>query len=60
MGTEAPIPADPSTGAPAESTGLSVLDVVKHALRTIISTMQEGKLHVHLSIRLEADGFHPR
>jgi len=41
MGTEAPIPADPTTGAPAESTGLSVLDVVKHAIRTIIATMQE-------------------
>jgi hypothetical protein len=43
MGTEAPIPADPTTGAPAESTGLSVLDVVKHAIRTIIATMQEGE-----------------
>jgi hypothetical protein len=43
MGTEAPIPADPTTGAPAESTGLSVLDVVKHALKTIIATMQEGE-----------------
>ena len=43
MGTEAPIPADPTTGAPAESTGLSVLDVVKHALRTIIATMQKGE-----------------
>src|ERR1700731_2241208 len=42
MGSEAPIPADPTTGAPAESTGLSVLDVVKHALRTIIATMQAG------------------
>lgn len=43
MGSAAPIPADPTTNSPAESTGLSVLDVVKHALRTIITTMQEGK-----------------
>jgi Mg-chelatase subunit ChlD len=42
MSTEALMPADPTTGAPAESTGLSVLDVVKHALRTIVSTLQPG------------------
>jgi len=43
MGSEATIPADSTTGAPAESTGLSVLDVVKHALRTIASTLQPGE-----------------
>ena len=42
MGSEASIPADPATGKPAESNGLSVLDVVKHSLRTIVTTMQEG------------------
>jgi hypothetical protein len=41
MAAEASIPADPASNTPAESTGLSVLDVVKHALRTIITTMQE-------------------
>jgi hypothetical protein len=46
MAQEAPIPADPTTGAPAESTGLSVLDVVKHAIRTIIATMQEGNRNI--------------
>lgn len=39
MGSDAPVPGE--AGA-AESTGLSVLDVVKHALRTIIATMQDG------------------
>jgi hypothetical protein len=43
MSSEASIPADPVTGKPAESNGLSVLDVVKHSLRTIVSTMQPGK-----------------
>ena len=42
MSSEASIPADPASGKPAESNGLSVLDVVKHALRTIVSTMQDG------------------
>lgn len=41
MISEASIPADPATGRPAESNGLSVLDVVKHSLRTIVTTMQE-------------------
>jgi hypothetical protein len=40
MGSEAVIPADPATGSPAESTGLSVLDVVKHVLRMTGSTLQ--------------------
>ena len=44
MSREASIPADPATGKPAESNGLSVLDVVKHSLRTIVTTMQEGEL----------------
>ena len=43
MSSGAPIPADPATGKPAESNGLSVLDVVKHSLRTIVTTMQEGE-----------------
>jgi hypothetical protein len=42
MSSKASIPADPATGKPAESNGLSVLDVVKHSLRTIVTTMQEG------------------
>lgn len=56
MGSEAPIPGDPAQGSKAESTGLSVLDVVKHSLRTIIATMKKGKrilrlltLHVLMS-----------
>lgn len=51
MGSEAPIPGDPAHGNEAESTGLSVLDVVKHSLRTIIATMQPGKslvAHIYL------------
>jgi hypothetical protein len=44
MSSGASIPADPATGKPAESNGLSVLDVVKHSLRTIVTTMQEGEL----------------
>jgi hypothetical protein len=43
MGSEAPIPGDPAKGEQVERTGLSVLDVVKHSLRTIIATMKEGK-----------------
>jgi hypothetical protein len=43
MSSEAPIPGDPANGGQAERTGLSVLDVVKHSLRTIIATMKEGK-----------------
>jgi hypothetical protein len=42
MSSEASIPADPASGKPAERNGLSVLDVVKHSLRTIVSTMQQG------------------
>ncbi|KAJ7755490.1 hint-domain-containing protein [Mycena metata] len=37
MGTEAPVPGD---GGAQERTGLSVLDIVKHSLRTIIATMK--------------------
>ena len=43
MGFDAPIPGVPAAGGQVESTGLSVLDVVKHSLRTIISTMKDGK-----------------
>lgn len=39
MDSEAPIPGD---GGVKESTGLSVLDVVKHSIRTIVTTMKEG------------------
>jgi hypothetical protein len=42
MGSDAPIPGDTAEGGQAERTGLSVLDVVKHSLKTIIATMQEG------------------
>ncbi|KAF4979111.1 hypothetical protein FZEAL_4601 [Fusarium zealandicum] len=38
MGAAAPVPGEEST----ESTGLSVLDLTKHAARTIIETMNEG------------------
>jgi uncharacterized protein YegL len=41
MSSDAPIPGDPAKGVQAESTGLSVLDLVKHSLRTIIATMKE-------------------
>jgi Mg-chelatase subunit ChlD len=41
MGSDAPIPGDLAKGIQAESTGLSVLDLVKHSLRTIIATMKE-------------------
>jgi hypothetical protein len=34
MNSEASIPADPAAGKPAESNGLSVLDIVKHSLST--------------------------
>ncbi|KAF7983162.1 hypothetical protein HWV62_23388 [Athelia sp. TMB] len=37
MGSEAPVPGD---GGVKEHTGLSVLDVVKHSLKTIIATMK--------------------
>jgi hypothetical protein len=43
MSSDAPIPGDPGTGGKAEATGLTVLDVVKHSLRTIIATMKDGK-----------------
>jgi hypothetical protein len=54
MGSEAPIPGDPATGVQLERTGLTVLDVVKHSLRTIIATMKEGKLANLYSIFAEA------
>ena len=43
MSSEAPIQGDPTTGGQLEKTGLSVLDVVKHSIRTIMATMKEGK-----------------
>lgn len=43
MSSDAPIPGDLANGIQAESTGLSVLDLVKHSLRTIIATMKEGR-----------------
>src|ERR1700722_19992327 len=43
MGSEAPIPGDPATGSQLEKTGLTVLDIVKHSLRTIITTMKDGE-----------------
>lgn len=47
MDAEAPMPRDPSnpedagTNAPGESTGLSVLDLVKHSCRTILTSMDK-------------------
>lgn len=43
MGSEAPMPtqADGEAG-PQEDSGLSVLDLVKHAARTILSTLGDG------------------
>lgn len=40
MGSEAPVPGD---GGEKERTGLSVLDIVKHSLRTIIATMKSSE-----------------
>ena len=40
MGSSAPIPANP--GEVTENYGLTVLDLVKHAARTILSTMDAG------------------
>src|SRR5947208_972125 len=58
MSSEALIPADPATNAPSESTGLSVLDVVKHALKTIIATMQDGQCDDNLIILLTDGSVH--
>ncbi|KAF7973236.1 hypothetical protein HWV62_15735 [Athelia sp. TMB] len=43
MGTEAPVPGD---GGEKERTGLSVLDVVKHSLKTIIATMKSNRASI--------------
>ena len=40
MGLDAPVPTNP--GETVERTGLSVLDLVKHAARTILETLNEG------------------
>lgn len=40
MGCNAPVPANP--GEETENYGLSVLDLVKHAARTILETMDDG------------------
>ncbi|GJC89037.1 inter-alpha-trypsin inhibitor heavy chain H3 [Colletotrichum liriopes] len=40
MGCNAPIPANP--GEKTENYGLSVLDLVKHAARTILETLEDG------------------
>ena len=40
MGANAPIPANP--GDESENFGLSVLDLVKHASKTILETLDEG------------------
>lgn len=40
MDSEAPAPGDAGS---RESTGLSVLDIVRHSLKTIITTMKEGR-----------------
>lgn len=40
MGCAAPVPTNP--GEKAENNGLSVLDLVKHAARTILETMGDG------------------
>lgn len=43
MEAEALLPGNPAEGGKTESTGLSVLDIVKHSIRTIIATMQPGQ-----------------
>jgi len=63
MGTDAP--AATEDGKAKESMGLSVLDVVKHACRTILSTMQDDdrlsivtftdSAEVRLSVRPRSD-----
>ncbi|KAK2027076.1 von Willebrand factor type A domain-containing protein [Colletotrichum zoysiae] len=40
MGCNAPVPANP--GEEAENYGLSVLDLVKHAARTVLETLDDG------------------
>ena len=40
MGNDAPVPAN--IGETKEQYGLSVLDLVKHAARTILETLNEG------------------
>ncbi|KAK2058676.1 von Willebrand factor type A domain-containing protein [Colletotrichum caudatum] len=40
MGSNAPVPANP--GEEAENYGLSVLDLVKHAARTVLETLDDG------------------
>ncbi|KAK1996608.1 von Willebrand factor type A domain-containing protein [Colletotrichum falcatum] len=40
MGCDAPVPASP--GEKAENYGLSVLDLVKHAARTVLETLDDG------------------
>ncbi|WDK22534.1 von Willebrand factor type A domain-containing protein [Colletotrichum graminicola] len=40
MGCNAPVPANP--GEKAENYGLSVLDLVKHAARTVLETLNDG------------------
>ncbi|KAK1982066.1 von Willebrand factor type A domain-containing protein [Colletotrichum cereale] len=40
MGCSAPVPANP--GEKAENYGLSVLDLVKHAARTVLETLDDG------------------
>lgn len=44
------IPADPTTGAAAESTGLCCLDIVKHAIQTMMATMDAGMFAVARSL----------
>src|ERR1700722_3429623 len=40
MDASADIRGNPALGIPAEKTGLNVLDIVKHSLRTVVATMQ--------------------
>jgi hypothetical protein len=42
MGKRVGAPGNPALGAASKDTGLSVLDIVKHSLKTIIATMQQG------------------
>jgi hypothetical protein len=48
MGVNADVP---QLGVHPEMTGLNVLDIVKHSLKTVISTMQQGAL-ISCTLRL--------
>jgi hypothetical protein len=44
MATRVDIPGNQEPGYTAQTEGITILDVVKHSLRTIVATMQEGEV----------------